>query len=42
MKAFDPNAYQSSQVPSPSEAGDASGADFGHITLNIEIPDIKT
>jgi twitching motility protein PilU len=41
MKAFDPNAYQSSQVPSPSDAGDASGADFGHITLNIEIPDLK-
>jgi twitching motility protein PilU len=40
MKAFDPNTYKT-QTPSPSEVGAASGADFGHITLNIEIPDAK-
>ena len=33
MKAYDPNTPQSATSP------DAPAADFGHITLNIEIPD---
>ncbi len=33
IKAYDPNA------PQAATSSDASAADFGHITLNIEIPD---